>query len=70
LTINTPTIVFIGGINGGTNEGKSNDGIHNKQRGISTPMTGKKGKNFIIEKEWQLCCSYLHVLQYPFIGIN
>jgi hypothetical protein len=68
LTINTSTIVFIGGINGGTNEGKSSDGIHNKQRVISTPMTWKKRNNFIIEKEWQLRYLYLHVLQYPFIG--
>jgi hypothetical protein len=70
LTINTSSIVFIGGINGGTNESKSSDGIHNKQRVISMPMIGEKGNNFIIEKEWQLCYLYLHVLQYPFIGIN
>jgi hypothetical protein len=69
LTINIVTIAFIGGINGGTNQGKSSDGIHNKQRVISTPMIGKKGKKIIIEKEWQLCW-YLHVLQYPFIGIK
>jgi hypothetical protein len=46
LTINAPTIVFIGGINGGTNEGKSNDSIHNKQKVISTPMTRKKKEEF------------------------
>jgi hypothetical protein len=28
----------------------------------------KKGKNFVVNEERQLCCSFLHVLQDPMIG--